>query len=63
MRDLLPNSLNLNWTYLMENRRNVHLKRVARKGGVSKEIFLVGEQCLVQNVVTHLWEREAIITG
>ena len=62
VRDLLPNSLNtnLNWTYLMENPRNVHLKRVAKKGCGSKEIFLVGERCLVQNVVTKLWDREAI---
>ena len=39
------------------------LKRVARKGCGSKEIFSVGERCLVQNVVTKLWDREAIIKG
>jgi len=54
--DLLPNNLNrnLNWSYLMENRRKVHLKRVARKGRCSKEASSVGERCWVQNVVTKL---------
>ena len=58
VRYLLPNLLNrnLNRTYLMENRRNVHLKKVARKGRNSNEIFSVGERCLVQNVVTRLWD-------
>ena len=65
MRDCIPNSLNrsLNWEILMQNRKNVHLKRVSRKGRGTKQVYSVGESCWVQNIRTKKWDREAIITG
>ena len=61
----VPNSLNrnINWEILMQNRRDVHLRRVSRKGRGTKEIYSVGELCWVQNVKTKLWDRKAVITG
>ena len=37
--------------------------RVEKKGCCSKESYVVGEKVLVQNVVSKLWDREAVITG
>ena len=61
----IPNSLNrsLNWEILMQNRKNVHLRRVSKKGRGTKEIYSVGELCWVQNVKTKVWDRQAVITG
>ena len=61
----IPNSLNrsLNWEILMQNRKNVHLKRVSRKGRGTKQVYSVGESCWVQNIKTKKWDREALITG
>ena len=47
----------------MENKRKIHQKRVERKGRCSKESHVIGEKVLVQNVVTKLWDREAVVTG
>ena len=65
VRNCIPNSLNrsLNWEILMQNRKNVHLKRVSRKGRGTKQVYSVGESCWVQNIKTKKWDREAIITG
>ena len=38
-------------------------KGVEKKGRCSKESFVVGGKVLVQNVVSKLWDREAVITG
>ena len=45
----------------MENRGKIHLDRV--KGRTSKEPYEIGEQCLIQGVVSKLWDKEAIVTG
>ena len=65
VRGSLPNSLdrNLNWRFLIENRGKIHQKRVEKKGRCSKESYVVGEKVLVENVVSKLWDREAVITG
>ena len=66
VRDMnIPNSLNrsLNWEILMQNRKNVHLRRVSRKGRGTKEIYSIGEPCWVQNVKTKVWDRQAVVTG
>ena len=47
----------------MENKRKIHQKRVERKGRCSKESHVIGEKVLVQNVVTKLWDIEAVVTG
>ena len=46
VRGSLPNSLNrnLNWSYLKENRRRVHQKRVEKKGCCSKKSYAIGEK-------------------
>ena len=47
----------------MQNRKNVHLRHVSRKGCGKKEIYSIGEPCWVQNVKSNVWDRQAIITG
>ena len=47
----------------MENRRQVHLTRVGRKGRCTKDTFEVGEKVRIPNIQSKLWDREAIITG
>ena len=47
----------------MQNRKNVHLRRVSKKGRGTKEIYSIGELCWVQNVKTKVWDRQAVITG
>ena len=47
----------------MQNRRDVHLRHVSKKGRGTKEIYSVGELCWVQNVKTKVWDRQAVITG
>ena len=39
-----------------------HEKRVNRPGKTSKEIYEVGEEVLVQNVKTKLWDQRGVIT-
>ena len=44
----------------MENRRKVHLKRVERKGRCTKKSYYIGEEVLVQNVASKLWDRQEL---
>ena len=59
VRSRLPNSLDrsYNWKKSLEIRAELHQKRVARPGRVSKEINNVGETVLVQDVKSKLWNK------
>ena len=65
VRSGLPNSLDrsYNWEKSLEIRAELHRKRVARPGRVSKEIYEVGETVLVQDVKTKLWKKTGTITA
>ena len=65
VRSGLPNSLDrsYNWEKSLEIRAELHRKRVARPGRVSKEIYEVGETVLVQDVKTKLWKKTGTVTA
>ena len=65
VRSGLPNSLDrsYNWKKSLEIRAELHQKRVARPGRVSKEIYEVGETVLVQDVKSKLWKKRGVITA
>ena len=63
VRGAIPNSLdrNINWEKMMENRALQHQKRVDKKGRKSKEIYEIGEECLVQDMNTRQWSKRGTV--
>ena len=59
----IPNSLdrNINWEMLMENRKEIHQSRVAKKGKTSKETYSLGKRVLVQDVVKKQWKKQPLL--
>ena len=59
-RGAIPNSLdrNINWKLIMKNRALQHQKRVETKGKKPKEIYEIGEECLVQDMTSRQWSKE-----
>ena len=62
-RGAIPNSLdrNANWKIMMENRAQQHQKRVDKKGKKPKEMYEIGEVCMVQDMVTRQWSKRATV--
>ena len=62
-RGAIPNSLdrNANWQMMMDNRAKQHQLRVDKKGKKPKEMYEIGERCLVQDMVTRQWNKEATV--
>ena len=63
VRGAIPNSLDrhINWEKMMENRALQHQKRVEKKGRKSKEIYEIGEECLVQDMNTRQWSKRGTV--
>ena len=63
VRGAIPNSLDrhINWERMMENRALQHQKRVDKKGRKPKEIYEIGEECLVQDMVTRQWSKRGTV--
>ena len=64
VRSGIPNSLDrsINWKKLIDIRAAQHHKRVSKPGKSSKEIYKVGEEVLVQNIKSKLWDQREIIS-
>ena len=62
-RGAIPNSLdrNANWQAMMDNRAKQHQTRVDKKGKKPKETYEIGEKCLVQDIATRQWNKEATV--
>ena len=62
-RGAIPNLLdrNANWKSMMENRAQQHQKRVDKKGKKPKEMYEIGEVCLVQDMATRQWSKQATV--
>ena len=63
VRGAIPNSLdrNINWKMMIENRALQHQKRVEKKGRKPKEMYEIGEECLVQDINTHQWTKRGTV--
>ena len=46
---------------MMENRAQQHQKRVDKKGKKPKEMYEIGEVCLVQDMATRQWSKQATV--
>ena len=63
IRGAIPNFLdrNFNWKMMMENRALQHQKRVEKKGRKPKEMYEIGEECLVQDMNTRQWTKRGTV--